>query len=129
MCCTTHLSLRTKLFAAFNLFSEYVSDLVSAPWLDIRLKDEVDLFERPAHSLRIHEEHVESHDSAEYAENNIGLPLNIVEGWCHKVSQSKVENPVGGGRQADALRSVLEWENLRGINPCRRSLEMLERVV
>jgi hypothetical protein len=122
MCCTTSLRLRTKLLAALNLFSEYVSDLVSAPWLHIRLEDEIDLFERPAHSLRIHEEHVERHDSAEYTEDNVGLPLNVVEGWCHEVSQSKIENPVGGGRQADALCSELERENLGGVNPCSRSL-------
>lgn len=121
MCCTS-LRLRTNLLAAFNLFSEYISDLVSAPWLDIRLEDEIDLFERPAHSLWIREEHVEGHDGAEYTKDNISLPLNIVEGWCHKVSQSKVENPVGGGGQADALRSVPERENLGSINPCSRSL-------
>lgn len=72
---------------------------------------------------------MESHGSAEYPENNIGLPLNIVEGRCHKVSQSKIENPVGGGRQADALRSILQRENLGGINPCSWSLEMLDDVL
>jgi hypothetical protein len=45
-----------------------------------------------------------------------------VEGRSHKVSQRKVENPVGSGRQADTLCSVLEWENLGGINPSSRSL-------
>lgn len=113
----------------FDLFAENIPNLMGPPRLDIRVKNHIDLFERPAYSLRIHEKHVEGHDYAKYTEDNISLPLNVVKGWCHEVGQGKVEDPVGGGRYAHALGSVLEWENLRGIDPCSGGLKMLDIVV
>lgn len=104
--------LSTALLAALDLLPKHISNLVSMPWFDICLEYQVDFFERPSHSLRVHEEHVYSHDAAEDSENNIGLPLNVVERGCHKVSQGKVENPVGSSRNANTLSPVLQRENL-----------------
>lgn len=85
------------LFLFLDLLAELVLDLVGAPRLDVRIKDHINLFEGPTSSLGIHEEHVEGHDTTEYTENYIGLPLDVVECRRDEVGQGKVENPVSRG--------------------------------
>lgn len=41
---------------------------------------------------------MESHNAAEYTEDDVGLPLNVVERRCDEVSQRKVEDPISRGR-------------------------------
>lgn len=112
------------ILAALNLFTKHVSNFVSLPWLDIGLKNQVDLFEGPSHRLRVREKHVYSHHKAEHTKNYVGFPLNIMESGCHKIGQSEVEDPVGGGGNANTFGPVLQWENLRCVYPCGRGLKM-----
>jgi hypothetical protein len=65
---------------------------------------------------------VERHDCTENSENDISLPLDVVEGWCHEVGKGKVEDPVGCSGDTDALRTVLQREDLCCIDPCSGSL-------
>lgn len=113
------------LFAALNLFTKHVPNFVSPPWLDIGLKHQVDLFEGPSHRLGVREKHMYSHHTAEDTENNVGFPLDVMESGRHKISQSEVEDPVGGGGNANTFRSVLQWENLRCVSPCGWGLKRL----
>lgn len=80
-----------------NLLAKPIMDFTGVPWLDSRIKDHVNLFKGATLCLRVCEEHLEGHDGTEDPENNIGFPLDVVEGGGDKVRQCKVENPVGGG--------------------------------
>ena len=119
---TSNIFLGTFFLATLNLFSEDITNLVSLPWLHISIEDQVDLLKRPALSLGVHEEHMNSHDAAEDSEDNISLPLDVVEGRGNEVRQGEVENPVGRGRDTNTLGSVLQRENLRCVDPSGRSL-------
>lgn len=68
-----------------NLRPKRILDLVRPPRLDVSVKHHINLLQRPASSLGVHEEHVDGHGEAEYAEYNICLPLDVVEGWRHEV--------------------------------------------
>lgn len=92
---TTTLLLGTHILVALNFLTKYILYFVSVPWLDIGLENHVNFFKRTTHSLRVHEEHVERHDCTENSENDVSLPLDVVEGWCHEVCKGKVEDPVG----------------------------------
>jgi hypothetical protein len=122
---TTDIFLRINLLTTLDFLPERIPNLVTVPWLDICLEYQVDLFERPPHSLGIHEKHVYGHDEAENPKNDVRLPLDVVESGSYEVSQGEVENPVGSGRNTNTLSSVLQREDLGSIDPSSRSLILL----
>lgn len=63
-----------------------------------------------------------SHHRAENAEDDVGFPLDVGEGRGDEVSEREVEDPVSGRRNANPFGPVLERENFRAVNPCRRGL-------
>ena len=84
-------------FVLLNLFPKDIFDLASVPRFNIRVEYMVDLFERSARRLWVGEKHLNGHDGAENAKDNIRFPLNVGKGGSNKVSQGKVEDPVCGG--------------------------------
>lgn len=65
---------------------------------------------------------MQRHNGTEYPEDNVRLPLNVGKCRGNKICQCEVENPVAGCGQADALSTIFQGEDFRGINPCRGSL-------
>lgn len=94
------------LLMPLNLLPKYIPNPIRPPRLHIRIEDQINLLQRPAHRLGVHEEHLEGHDAAEYTEDDVCAPLDVVEGWCDEVGEGEVEDPVCGGGEADSLRAV-----------------------
>jgi hypothetical protein len=65
---------------------------------------------------------MEGHDRAENAEDDVRLPFDVGEGGSNEIGQRKVEDPVAGRGEADALGSVFEREDFGGIDPGGRGL-------
>lgn len=89
--------LATVTHVTLNLLVKPIMDFTGIPWLDIRVKDYINLLKSATLCLWVCEKHLEGHDGTEDPENDIGFPLDVVKGWGDKVRQCKVENPVGGG--------------------------------
>lgn len=95
----SHLLLvanRTSFLLLLNLLAKLILDLRRLPRLGISIEDHVNFLEGPTRGLWIHEEYVKGHDEAEDGEDDIRLPLDVVERRRDKVCQRKVENPVSG---------------------------------
>ena len=80
-------------------------------------EDVVDLFECLASRFGEHEEHMHEHGGAEDAEDDVGLPLDVLEGWWNKVAKSEVESPVGGGCKRDSLATYAKRVEFRWVDP------------
>lgn len=106
---TRHAALPVPL----NLLSKNVLHLGTAPGLDVGVEEDVNLLQRPTCRFRIREEDMHCHNGTEHAENDIGLPFDVVESRSNKVCKCKVEDPVGGSGHSNALRTVFEREHFR----------------
>lgn len=79
------LSDRAFANSSLNSFAEAALDLVTLPWRDSGVKQNVNLLQGLGLCFRICEENVEGHDEAEYTENDVSFPLDIGEGRRNKV--------------------------------------------
>lgn len=112
--------------------------LVGPPGGDIVVEHVVNLLERLLDSLGVGEEDVEGHDETEDTEDDVGAPLDVGESRRDEESEGKVESeksrlvrescrkldlkgeyarPVASGGHTDTLGSVLEREDLGGVDP------------
>jgi hypothetical protein len=65
---------------------------------------------------------MEGHGRAENAEDDVRLPLDVGEGGSDEIGERKVEDPVAGRRETDALGSVFERKDFGGVDPGGRGL-------
>lgn len=79
---TLVLDLRLPLL---NLRPKRILNVIGPPGLNIRIEHHIDLLQRPACSLGVHEEHMDGHREAEYSEDDVCPPLDVVEGRGYKV--------------------------------------------
>lgn len=64
-----------------DALGEDALDLATPPGTHLAVEQQVDFFESLAAGFRVGEEDLESHDEAEDAENDVGSPLDVCEGW------------------------------------------------
>lgn len=65
---------------------------------------------------------MEGHGRAENAEDDVRLPLDVGEGGRNEIGERKVEDPVAGRGETDALGSVFEREDFGSVDPAGRGL-------
>lgn len=70
---------------SLDLVVKVALHLAALPWLDVAVEEYVDLFQRLALGLWVHEENVDRHDETEDAEDDVCSPLDVGERWCDKV--------------------------------------------
>lgn len=110
----------TLLPVPLHLLPKPRINLRRLPRLHIRIKHQINLLQRPLCRLWIQEEHMEGHYGTEHTEDDVCLPLDIRKRGSNEVRQRKVKNPITRCTESHALGSVLEREDFRRVDPCRR---------
>lgn len=112
------LSLNHALLAMLlDLLAKLIMNLVRLPRFDFRIKHHINLLQGSPGGLGVHEEHMEGHDRAENPKDDVRLPLDVGEGGRHEIGERKVEDPVAGCGETDALCAVFEREDFGGVDP------------
>jgi hypothetical protein len=75
--------------SSFNSFVEAALDLITLPWRNVGVEQNVNLLQCLPVSFGIAKEDVEGHGEAENAKNDVSLPLNVGEGRSNKVCLAK----------------------------------------
>ena len=74
------------------------------------LEDLLDLLERAADGLGVHEEDVDARGGVEGREDEVRLVRDVLEAGRHSVREGEVEEPVGRGGERDGLAADFEGE-------------------
>ena len=74
------------------------------------LEDLLDLLERAADGLRVHEEDVDARGGVEGREDEVRLVRDVLEAGRHGVREGEVEEPVGRRGERDGLAADFEGE-------------------
>ena len=80
------------------------------------LEDLLDLLERAADGLGVHEEDVDARGGVEGREDEVRLVRDVLEAGRHGVREGEVEQPVGRRGERDGLAADLEGELVGGVS-------------
>ena len=80
------------------------------------LEDLLDLLERAADGLGVHEEDVDARGGVEGREDEVRLVRDVLEAGRHGVREGEVEEPVGRRGERDGLAADLEGELGEGVS-------------
>lgn len=94
------------------------TDVRNTSWVG---EDGLDVLEGLTGGLGEHEKYMNEHGSTEDTEDDVDLPLDVLEGRGDEPTQSEVEGPVEGGAQSVGLATDTQGEELGRVHPRGRT--------